>query len=99
MSWNQTYSYTLAITADFLAAAVFFNRTDLCVSSLCRLVQLSDARALTAPQSAVLALLAPWQVSALRQIARGLEKLQIGHCARSLASDVARARRVLPLAE
>jgi hypothetical protein len=99
MSWGQTYSFTVAIALDLLAAAVFFNTTDICVSSLCRLVQLRDAGQLTTPQESVLAKLAPWQIRSLRVIAAGLEKIQPGHCRLSLASDVARALRVIPLKE
>ena len=34
MSWQNTYSFTLAITADVLTASIFWNYRDVCVSSL-----------------------------------------------------------------
>jgi hypothetical protein len=35
MSWQNTYSFTLAITLDVVTASVFWNRRDVTVSSLC----------------------------------------------------------------
>lgn len=35
MSWSNSYTHTLAIAVDMLTASVFWNTTDVTVSSLC----------------------------------------------------------------
>jgi hypothetical protein len=97
MSFNNTYVFNQLIALDFSLAALLFNTTDLCVSSLCRLQQLARAKALTSAQAASFQRLSSWQVLVLRGLAVCLDTLQAGHCENSLASDIARAQRVLLL--
>lgn len=84
MSWAGTYSHTIILGVDRFAAAVFFNRADVTISSLCWLV-----RAYPAQTVAQRAALKPWQQWVLKQIGSGLEAISPGHCAAARASDLA----------
>lgn len=92
MSWDRTYSHNVLIAVDQLGAAVIFNRLDVTISSLCRVVQLADGG--DAKFQATLASLkfAPWQVGFLRRTARALEWIQPGHCEAARLADIDRAK-------
>lgn len=42
MSWQNTYSHNFLIGLDSFAACIIFNRSDLTISTLCRLRQAQD---------------------------------------------------------
>lgn len=88
MSWGKTYSHTLAIAVDDLAAAVLFNEPDLTVSSLCRLAQLGRLAPLK---------LSAWQVRLLTWLAPRLDRLQAHHCELARLADLERGRRMATL--
>lgn len=92
MSWDRTYSHNALIAVDQFAAALIFNRPDLTISSLCRVVQLADAG--DAKYVAVLAGLkfSNWQVGFLSVTARVLERIQAGHCEAARLGDLARTQ-------
>ncbi len=90
MSWSATYSHTLAIAFDDLAAAVLFNRDDLTVSSLCRLAQLDRLAPLK---------LCAWQVAVLKRLASILDRIQAHHCERARLGDIARGNAMAALLE
>jgi hypothetical protein len=105
MSWNRTYSHTVALGADRFAAAVVFNQADITVSSLCWIVRTYDA-ALASPihtpltpldLSAISAFkmmnLYGWQVSLLRWIGKDLEAFFPGHCAKAREGDISTSER------
>lgn len=82
MSWNKTYSHTLALAVDRFGAALLFNQPDITISSLCWLVR-------TYPATKVLEriTLHTWQFALLTGIGAGLERFWPGHCARARDSD------------
>lgn len=92
MSWDKTYSHTVALGVDRLGAAVIYNEPDITISSLCWIV-----RSGTDQQRAALKLYR-WQLLSLRGIGNGLEYFWPGHCARARTGDIqtsARARALL----
>lgn len=107
MSWNQTYTHTLALGADRFAAAVVFNQPDITVSSLCWIVMTAES---PLPPNGDIALhqavtdayldlkLYIWQLHALRWIGKELERTFPGHCEAARQGDLdtsARARALL----
>ena len=94
----MNYIHTLAIALDQLAAAVFFNRPDLTISALCRVVQLADSGehgwAWKVDRYLKLNL---WQVVALRSIGWALNSTFRNHCEAARLSDLARANGVARL--
>lgn len=91
MSWGNTYSHTVLISLDQLAAAVFFGRNEVCVSSLCRLVQNADAGIGDFPARLASLNLKPWQLKFLRWLAPKLDDIEPAHCELSRQGDLARA--------
>lgn len=97
MDTKKPYWLTVLLALDRLGAALFFNRPDLTISTLCWMVlTLEQARELHAvPPTDLLVAWAmlkavdpyPWQTAALRAIGHGLEWLSPGHCARARESD------------
>lgn len=105
MSWNRTYSHTLALGVDRFAAAVVFNQADITVSSLCWIVRKYDT-VMTKPVGSALtpldlsALSAfkmmnlyGWQVETLRWLGIGLEACFAGHCAAARDGDISTSER------
>lgn len=82
MSWDKTYTHTLALALDRAAAAVFFNEPDITISSLCWVVRSGSVTANAALK------LYGWQAFALRAIGRALEYFWPGHCARARTGDI-----------
>lgn len=97
MSWGKTYIHTLLIALDQFAAAVFFDRADVTISSLCRVVQLADAGYLTWQAKLATTKFATWQISVLRVLARWLDYIQTNHCELARQSDLARNASSLSL--
>jgi hypothetical protein len=97
MAWEKTYVHTLLIAIDSLAAAIFFNRADVTISSLCRVVQLADAGYLTWQARLTATKFAAWQISVLRVLARWLDDIQTNHCELARQSDLARDASSLTL--
>lgn len=86
MSWDKTYTHTVLIAADQFAAAVFFNRPDLTISTMCWMVmEGKDATLkLSKMQRAFLAWLGPQ-----------LNKYWPNHCAEARDGDIKRAKNTL----
>lgn len=84
MSWSNTYSYTLAIAVDMLTASVFWNKTDVCVSSLAGLNLRRRAAGLGTN----------WFLYHLGLL---LNRIQTNHCELSIQGDLARANSTITL--
>jgi hypothetical protein len=99
---KHTYLMTLAIALDRFGAAVFFNMTDCCISSLCWVMLATTGRIETiaaekARALATLDSLKPyrWQEEALLFIGRALEWHWPGHCKASANADILTAMRTI----
>ncbi len=90
MSWDRSYTHTLAIALDDWAASVFFNRPDLTVSTLCWLV----ASGKDAPLN-----LWRWQRAFLQWLGPWLNRIQKDHMALAREGDIERAQSTLSLLE
>ena len=90
MSWEGTYSHTVAIATAQFAAAVLLNRSDITVSSLCRVVQLADAGIEDFPDRLRALEFSDRQIRALRWIGRKLEEHWPGHCEEARKGDLLR---------
>ncbi len=99
MTWSKTYSHNVLIALDCLGAALLFNRNDVTISTLCRIVQLSDAKAAHAAWQLSALGLRPCQVTFLRWLGPFLDDLQKNHCAEALQGDVQRANSIKSLLE
>lgn len=108
MSWDRTYTHTIALGVDRLGAALIFNEPDITISSLCWVVRASDqlpkllAAGLTptvpvqgAPRTLAKLKLSRWQLALLRAIGNGLEHFWPGHCERARQGDVTTSARTL----
>lgn len=82
MSWDKTYSFTLAIAADVLTASILWNRRDVTVSSLCGL----QLRRIANQEGGI------W---ILVQLGRLLNKIQANHCELAIQGDLAEARETI----
>lgn len=91
MSWDKTYSHTLALALDRAAAAVIYNEPDITISSLCWVVRSGSVTA-----NATLKLYR-WQAASLRAIGSALEYFWPGHCARARTGDIATSTRARTL--
>lgn len=96
MSWAGTYSHTLALALDRAAAAVFFNRPDITISSLCWIVRNRVSNPI-AGHAYSLCKFSGWQTKLLQWIGAGLEFIAKGHCAAARDSDLAVSNSVLAL--
>ena len=98
MSWAGSYAHTVALAIDEFAAAVFFNRPDLTISALCRVVQLADAgeEGWQWKVDRVLKL-NRWQVAVLRCIGWALNFTFKNHCEAARLADLTRAAGVIKL--
>ena len=92
MSWDGTYSHSVLIGLDQFAAAVIFNRNDVTVSALCRVMQLADAGAPEFNARLDGLKLSHWQIWLLRKLAIALDRLQPGHCESARIADLVRAQ-------
>lgn len=82
MSWDSTYTYKVAISVDVLTASIFWNRTDLTVSSLCGL----ELRKKATGKGAI------WS---LVQLGRFLNWLNKDHCESAIRGDAQAALNAL----
>lgn len=87
MSWEQSYSYTVALAIDRFGAAVIFNEPDITISSLCWVVRLGT------PAQVAAFKFSSWQRLVLRGIGSGLEFFWPGHCAGARDEDIAVSSR------
>jgi hypothetical protein len=99
---KHKYLMTLAIALDRFGAAVLFNMTDCCISSLCWVMLVSAGKLnATAAQKAIadtsLKALNPyrWQEELLLVIGRALEWHCPGHCKASANADILTAMRTI----
>lgn len=82
MSLDNTYTYKIAVSVDVLTASIFWNRTDLTVSSLCGL----ELRKVAAGKGGV------WS---LVQLGRFLNRLSKDHCESAIRGDAQAALNTL----
>jgi hypothetical protein len=87
---SGTYFHTVAIALDQFAAAIFFNRADVTISSLCRVVQLADSGMTPWPAHLASTKFSAAQIGFLRQLAKVLNKIQTNHCELARQADLAR---------
>lgn len=80
----MTYALNLAIAVDILTASIFWNKEDVCVSSLSGLALRRKAAGLGVN----------WGLYHLGLL---LNKIQTNHCELSIQSDIARANAVIRL--
>lgn len=99
---KHTYLMTLAIALDRFGAAVLFNMTDCCISSLCWVMlamagRIETTAAEKARAIAALDSLKPyrWQEELLLLIGRALEWHWPGHCKASANADILTAMRTI----
>ena len=92
MAWSKTYVHNILIGLDCLGAALLFNRNDITISSMCRVVQLHDANETSWRINGLD--LQRWQIIFLRWLAVILDKIQTGHCAKAVEGDLERAKSI-----
>lgn len=100
MAWGGTYSYRVLIGLDRLGAAVFFNRNDITISTLCGLVQLADSARPDRKRAFRLVLsfgLRPVQLWLLRQLTYVLDKIQHNHCQLAVQGDLQTAQSIVDM--
>lgn len=97
MSWDGTYSHSVAIGVDQLGAAVLFNRPGLTISSLCRIVELADKGVTPFPDRLAFLTLSDWQIELLRWLGKKLDGRWPGHCEGARIGDLARADAAIAL--
>ncbi len=99
MAWTRTYLHNVLVGLDAWGAAVFFNRNDVTISTMCRIVQLYDAKDADAVAVVTHMNLHDWQIGVLRRLAVGLNEIQPNHCELARQGDIERAQRILALLE
>ena len=82
MSWDKTYSHTVALGIDRLGAALFFNQPDITISSLCWIVRAGASSHRSALKANRV------QEKALLWIGDFLEHFWPGHCADARQGDL-----------
>ncbi len=99
---KHTYLMTLLIALDRFGAALLFNMTDCCISSLCWVMLASAGRIPSSSSERTVAdktlkALNPyrWQEELLLVIGRGLEWLSPNHCVLSARADILTAMRTI----
>lgn len=85
----MSYLHTVGVAVDEFAAALFFNRADLTISSMCYIVRQGTTAQLVFLKPS------PAQRAVLLAIGAGLEFFWPGHCKAAWASDLSRAAGVL----
>lgn len=98
-NWSRTYLHNLLVALDSFAAAIFFNRPDLTISALCRVVQLAANGGQWQWRVERVLKFARWQVVVLRGIGAALNFTFKNHCEAARLSDLARAASTLKLLE
>lgn len=112
MSWEQSYSHTVAIGLDRFGAALIFNEPDITISSLCWFVLMAhdssrwslylegdnklNLQKLARDGLATLKL-SGWQEVVLYRIGCTLEHFWPGHCRQAIAGDSTVCIRMLHL--
>ena len=97
MAWVNTYLHSVLVGLDDFGAAVLFNRNDVTISTMCRVVQLVDRKVAVAESVLKRLALHPWQVFFLRWVGRGLTLIKRHHCAKALVADMGRASAIQAL--
>jgi hypothetical protein len=92
MSWDKTYSHTVALGVDRLGAALVFNQPDITISSLCWIV-LNGEKLKIAEDALVELKLWRWQRFALKWIGHGLEYFWPGHTEAARLGDLQTGER------
>lgn len=96
MSWDRTYSHTVALAVDRFAAALVYNQPDITISSLCWIVR--NGEKLKIAEDALLVLkLSKWQHRSLVLIGNGLERFFPGHCEAARRGDLLTGQRARSL--
>lgn len=97
MSWDGTYTHSVAIGFDQLGAAVLFNRPGLTISSLSRIVELADQGVAPFPERLRSLKLSAWQIDLLRWLGKQLDGHWPDHCEGARQGDLARADAAIAL--
>ena len=87
MSWDKTYSHTVAFGFDRLGAAVLFNQPDITISSLCWVVREGSVVMVERLKAS------PWQLWLLWRIGNFLERFWPGHCDAARQGDLDTSHR------
>lgn len=91
------YWLVLLLGLDRFGAAVFFNRPDITISSLCWIVRYALQDDVIAIQALSTLKLYKWQHWILLKLSSVLEWIQPGHCFGARATDIETAQSVLNL--
>lgn len=94
MAWDRTYSHNMLLALDMWGAAVFWNRPDITISSMCGLVMLADQHAEWRPNVEGLKLYR-WQIAVLRFLGPILNRIQANHCQLAIYADIQRAQQLM----
>jgi hypothetical protein len=105
LSFSNTYAHTLAFTLDVAGALIFWNQSDITISSLCWVVMMSDMqgehystlRGVDYHAKLDGLKLYGWQTALLRHIGPQLDRIQPNHRELAREADLARAARVTAL--
>ena len=97
MGFANTYLHSVLIGLDDFGAALLFNRNDVTISTMCRVVQLVDRKDPAAEVVLKRLALHPAQVFFLRWVGRGLTLISRHHCAKALVGDMERAHAIQAL--
>lgn len=97
MSFARTYVHSVLVGLDDFGAAVFFNRNDVTISTLCRIVQLARAKDAGGEWALKQLGLWKWQYVVLAWLGPFLNDLQTNHCEKARLADIQRAKRILTL--
>jgi hypothetical protein len=96
MSWDRTYSHTVALGVDRFAAALVYNQPDITISSLCWIVR-NGEKLKIAEDALVVLKLSKWQHRSLTLIGNGLERFFPGHCEAARMGDLQTTQRARSL--
>ena len=81
MSWQGTWTYIVARSADVFTASVIWNEADVTVSSICGLELRAGSKG----------------DPTLQRLGRFLNRLQKNHCELAIAADLARAQAAVKM--
>jgi hypothetical protein len=89
-NFSNTYLHSVLIGLDQFGAALFFNRNDITISSICGLVLNNDYDSLK---------LHRWQVVGCRYLGKLLNLISTNHCNEAILGDFDRAFDTIKLTE
>jgi hypothetical protein len=96
LTWDKSYAHTLAYALDITGALIFWNQSDITISSLCWLVMMAEKTADYRVRLDSLKLYG-WQTALLGHIGPQLDKVQPLHRELAREADLARAQKTIGL--